>query len=552
MTQHCDTIRRTRPQTPAWFAPQHIDTRIPSQGGVLNLPFPAAAPTGRLRLLLTVFLLLLATAMVVETVRWPWSNDAQVFHYAIFLMSRGLAPYRQIIDLNLPGSYLSEWIGMHLVPFSPIVQVTDLSYRLYDLLLLALFGWAAVVITRPYNWFAGVLAATLFALLHASEGAWMLGERDFVMAVLLAGAYAFTFSATRSASGSGNKSTVSLFLGALLLALACTLKPFALLYAVPLFVSPIRQSARTLAPIAAAFALVAFLTLGFLLWRNSLPAFLSSLQLAAGYSSTHRTSLAYMLHHSTPRGLYLLLPPAFVLAALHRSWRIPEVLNLQLATLLGLFSYFVQNKGFIYHRYPWVAFALLWLAVECTLAVSNAAQSRVPSTTLAATLAAATLAAATFLVAPFYLYRTFHMPPDTAMSTAIAQDLRTLQRNGVPLDTHIQCLDGITGCYSALYRLQLASSTGFMGDQLLFQATSTPAVQRARALFQQQLAGNPPNVFVETNYWYGGPQQFTKIATWPAFQSWLHANYTLIQTRTFPEHPGDIDPIGYQIYLRRP
>ncbi len=478
--------------------------------------------------------------MAVETIHWPWTNDAQIFHYAVFLMSRGLAPYRQIVDLNLPGSYLSEWVGMHLAPS------TDLSYRLYDLLLLALFGWAAVVIARPFNWFAGVLAATLFALLHASEGAWMLGERDFVMAVLLAGAYACTFSATRPVGHAGHKSATTLFLGALFLALACTLKPFALLYAIPLFGLSLRRTARAYAPVVAAFALVATLTLAFLLWRDSLPAFLGSLRLAAGYSSTHRTSLAYMLHHSTPRGLYILLPPALLLSVLHRSWRIPQVLSLQLATLLGLVSYFVQNKGFIYHRYPWVAFALVWLTIECTLALRSAERPRFPSV-----LAKATLAVAVFLIAPFYLYRTFHMPPDDAMSTSIVEDLRSLQSSGVPLDTHIQCLDGITGCYSALYRLQLVSSTGFMGDQLLFQQSSTPAVERARTLFEQQLASNMPNVFVETNYWYGGPQQFAKVATWPAFQSWLLTHYTLLKTRTFPKHPGDIDPIGYRIYLRR-
>ncbi len=521
--------------------PGHQATQVCSRGGVLNPPLSAAAPTGRLRLLLTSFLLLLVAVMAVETIHWPWTNDAQIFHYAVFLMSRGLAPYRQIVDLNLPGSYLSEWVGMHLAPS------TDLSYRLYDLLLLALFGWAAVVIARPYNWFAGVLAATLFALLHASEGAWMLGERDFVMAVLLAGAYACTFSATRPKAHPTEKGATALFFGALFLAMACTLKPFALLYAAPLFGLSLRRTARAYAPVLAAFALVAFFALGFLLWRDSLPAFLGSLRLAAGYSSTHRTSFAYMLHHSTPRGLYLLLPPALLLSVLHRSWRIPEVLSLQIATILGLVSYFVQNKGFIYHRYPWVAFALLWLTIECVLALKNTSSFRVPS----AALAAVTLAATAFLVAPFYLYRTFHMPPDNSMPTSIVQDLRTLQRSGVALDTHIQCLDGIAGCYSALYRLQLASSTGFMGDQLLFQQTSTPAVERARALFWQQLASNPPNVFVETNYWYGGPQQFTKINTWPAFQAWLLANYTLLQTRTFPAHTGDIDPIGYQIYLRR-
>ncbi len=514
---------------------------------------PVPRPSGRVRILVGCFLLLLCAIMAVRTLHWPWSNDAQVFHYAVFLMGRGFAPYRQIVDLNLPGSYLSEWLGMHLA------RSTDLSYRLYDLLLLAVFGWASIVIAKPINWFAGLLAATLFALIHGSEGAWMLAERDFVMAVLLACACALTFSATRQQAAAHPRTAIiaKLFAAATLVALACTLKPFAAVYALPLFglaLPALPKAMRTGAALGllAGASLVLTTTLAFLLWRSSLTAFLQNLSLAAGYSGPHRTPFTYMLHHSTPRGLLLLLPPVLYLAIRRRSWRNPERLTLQISAVLGLGSYFIQNKGFIYHRYPLVAFALLWVTLECTEALQSLRASALLKPD--ALLADATLITAIVVVAPFYLYRVFHMPAPNAFALGLVDDIRILQQTqpDLALDTHIQCLDGIAGCYSALYRLQLASSTGLMGDQLLFQPVVTPAVSRARALFQQQLSANPPTVFVETNYWYGGPQQFTKTATWPAFDFWLHAHYTAIRTRTFPQRPGEPNPIGYRIYLRRP
>lgn len=499
--------------------------------------------------LLTALLSLFFLLFALQSLHWPWTNDAQVFHYAIFLMGRGLAPYREIVDINLPGSYLSEWIGMHLA------ADTDLSYRLYDLLLLLAFTAACVVIAKPYHWFAGIFAGVLFALIHGSEGAWMLGERDLVMAVLLAWAYALAFLTVR------RRQPALAFPVALLLAFAATLKPFAVLYALALLPLALRELRRSTAhqisptrqfllAISAGFVTILAAVLAFLLWRNSLPDFLHrSLALAAFYNGLHRTGLAYMLHHSTPRGLYFLIPPALYLAWRNRARHTWEMRSLQIAILLGLASYFLQNRGFIYHRYPWTAFALLWIALECAITLKAAQPSKPADRALAALM----FAIGSLVIAPFYLHRVDTMPHGNQFALSIVSDMHRLAAThpGLPLDGHVQCLDGIVGCYSALYRLGLQQSTGVMGDQLLFQTAISPTVTRYRDSFFRDITANPPQVFIETNYWYGGPQRFEKTATWPIFDQWLHTHYTLYQQRTFPEHPADIDPIGYQIYLRR-
>ncbi len=265
-------------------------------------------------LALTALLSILFLIFAVGSLRWPWMNDAQVFHYVVFLIGRGLSPYRQIIDINLPGSYVSEWIGMHLA------VDTDLSYRLYDLGLLLALTAAATVIAKPYHWFAGVFAGLLFALIHGSEGPWMLAERDFVMAVLLLWAYAFAFLAVRQ------RRAAWLFAASLAIACAATLKPFALLYACALLplacrrhLSASRDYERALKKaiiaVSAGFAFAFLALLAALLWRQSLSALLSrSIALAGLYRSLHESDFAYMLHHSTPRGLYFLLPPGIYLA----------------------------------------------------------------------------------------------------------------------------------------------------------------------------------------------------------------------------------------------
>src|SRR3954470_12965543 len=78
------------------------------------------------RIGLTVVLVACLAKFAIWSAHWPWMNDSQVFHYAVFLMQHGWAPYRQITDINLPGCYLSEFVGMTLFGTS------DFGFRLYD------------------------------------------------------------------------------------------------------------------------------------------------------------------------------------------------------------------------------------------------------------------------------------------------------------------------------------------------------------------------------------------------------------------------------------
>ena len=40
--------------------------------------------------------------------RWPLVGDASLMHYVVFLMDHGASPYRDIAEMNMPGSYLAE------------------------------------------------------------------------------------------------------------------------------------------------------------------------------------------------------------------------------------------------------------------------------------------------------------------------------------------------------------------------------------------------------------------------------------------------------------
>jgi hypothetical protein len=89
----------------------------------------------------TVFHLVLAVPLTLSLIcavgwswHWPLVGDASLMHYVVFLMSKGLRPYKDIVDINLPGSYFFEASAMHLLGWGA------LAWRVYDLFLLASIG----------------------------------------------------------------------------------------------------------------------------------------------------------------------------------------------------------------------------------------------------------------------------------------------------------------------------------------------------------------------------------------------------------------------------
>jgi hypothetical protein len=136
--------------------------------------------------------LLVCTALYVFwTWRWPLVGDSSLMHYIAFLMDHGMAPYRDVADMNLPGSFLIEWLVMHTYGGGA------LAWRLFDLTVLLAMAAGLVAIAWPYDWFAGVFSAVLMMLIHGRDGIFDTGQRDLTMAALVVLGYAFLFRARR-------------------------------------------------------------------------------------------------------------------------------------------------------------------------------------------------------------------------------------------------------------------------------------------------------------------------------------------------------------------
>jgi hypothetical protein len=545
------------------------------------------------RLTLSTSLTLSALLYFLWSWHWPLVGDTSLIHYIAFLIERGWAPYRDLGDMNMPGSYLIELAAMHL--FGP----GALAWRLFDFTTLAAATAAFFSITNmggpsfpapservgsasPLNpgapsmtvassWvgcsvsrLAPLFASSLFILIHGRDGLAQGGQRDLTMAVLLLAATAFLLVAIRSA---GNPSAYAAAFG-LLSGIALTIKPTIAplsLAQLALAIYTLRKLDRpwrapTLSALLAAFIAPA-LALGFLLCEHALAAFLAGFHgIVPYYASLGHRPLTYILLHSLSPILSLVILWLLILVLKLPCLNITRSLLL-LGVLFGLINCIVQARALPYYRYPLLAFLLPLMAIDFTSAAQTGLTDTLP-TKSAAALALAAFAVGALFLAPqsailIHRYRWYQ----TDFNTALERDLTAL--GGPALSLHIQCIDSVSGCNTVLYDLRLEPATGVLSDFLLFGNTtdtqppeSIPIVRDTRAQFTHALLARPPKIIVVTSHLHlSGPDSYAKLDRWSSFAAWLAANYSLstewAPTRTTRWWSREELPAGYRIYTLR-
>ena len=582
------------------------------------MPFASARvePARLFRIALAAGLTVSALLFFLCSWRWPLVGDSALIHYIGFLIQRHWAPYRQLGDMNMPGSYLIEIAAMHLFGMGA------LAWRLFDFTLLGIATAAFFLLTAnlggpPFpasservGSLAALFASSLFILIHGRDGLSEGGQRDLTMAVCLLAATAFLFLAVRK-----RKLWPAAAFG-LLSGIASTIKPTTLpltlaqlalaLYAlnkiqgesvVPETVIPsgarsaksgvpgelARWGGKSRAPrifllvISAALAYLAapILALIFLVRERALAAFLAGFHgIIPYYASLGHRPLSFVLLHSISPLLPLVLLWLGILVLLRPQlhW---ERAALLAGVVFGLLNCVVQQRALPYYRYPLLVFLLPLMAIDFTRALrpgpnpsagapfATALSSPVGSDRAAKYLAALALAFAAFFLAPqsavlIHRYRWW----ETDFISSLQQNLNAL--GGSSLSGHIQCIDSISGCGNVLYRMRLSPSTGVLSDFLLFGAASDrqppesiPIIRQTRAQFSAAILARPPQVIVVTSHLHmDGPDNFQKLSRWPAFAGFLATRYTL-QTEWSPSRTArwwsrEETPASYRIYVLRP
>jgi len=112
----------------------------------------------------------------IATLEWRMFHDSSIMMYIAFLIGElGYVPYRDIFDMNLPGSYLIYVIIGHLSGYS------DIGFRIADLIFLGIISLGSVLILRKVSWRAAWAAPVIFGILYLGGGPKMSLEREYVM-----------------------------------------------------------------------------------------------------------------------------------------------------------------------------------------------------------------------------------------------------------------------------------------------------------------------------------------------------------------------------------
>ncbi len=465
-----------------------------------------------------------AAALLVGSLGWPLIHDAPIMHYIAWRISHGAVPYRDVFDMNFPGTYL-----VHLAALRA-VGVGDAGWRVFDLTWLAATALAFAAFARPWGWIAALGSALFFGVYHLSGGAWLAGQRDFFLVVFLV---LGGFGVARWASGTGR---ANLAWSGFLLGAGVTIKPHAALFAGAVAAVVLVVGIRTRSPVAARLAIflgamlvmpaavVAWIAAagGFPAWRDIVLQYLVPYYVRLG----RPTSWAFHRWH-----VWIPIAAAVAISLAHAVRARRVTVRHAIAALgiaYGLVHYFGQGKGWEYHLYPLAAFAALLIFAEVGPALAQRPLLGVPL--------AASLALALILLA--------QRGVEAANAGWIRQKddlVREMTHDlgaRAPGET-VQVLDTTDGGIHALLRLGALQPTRFLYDFHFFHDEAAPQIQALRAELMRDLTARPPRfIVVFARGWPGGGAE--RIARFPELAHWLGERY-----RAGPSRPG------YTVYEKR-
>ncbi|MEZ4726562.1 MAG: hypothetical protein R3E79_05455 [Caldilineaceae bacterium] len=115
-----------------------------------------------------LFLASLTMLFVVElglSLRWQLVGDSAFLHYIAYLMNEhNFVPYRDIFEVNMPGTYLFHMAIGKLFGYS------DLAFRLVDVAWLTATLTVTWLVMKPFGRIVAAASCLLFALIYLGAG----------------------------------------------------------------------------------------------------------------------------------------------------------------------------------------------------------------------------------------------------------------------------------------------------------------------------------------------------------------------------------------------
>ncbi len=150
------------------------------------------------------------------SLRWHMVHDAPIFMYFAYLIDYfNYVPYRDLFDVNLPGTYLIYRVVGRLFGYS------DLAFRCFDLLYLSAILTMTWLCMKKISWQIAWCSVVLFGLLYLGYGPILSVQRDYCI-ILPVTAAIFIASSFPTLNA-----VVKFILVGFLFGIAATIKPHA-------------------------------------------------------------------------------------------------------------------------------------------------------------------------------------------------------------------------------------------------------------------------------------------------------------------------------------
>jgi Dolichyl-phosphate-mannose-protein mannosyltransferase len=469
----------------------------------------------------------------VASFRWPLIHDAPLMDYIAWRITAGAVPYRDIFDMNMPGTYLVHIVALRLFGSG------DLGWRLFDFIWLLLISVAAYVFCRPISRWGGVLSAMFFVSYHLSQGALSLGQRDFLLCLfLVAGAHLLARSVEE-----GGRRDLS-FLAGLGLGFGTTMKPHVLLYEaamLPVLIAFLLRQRRLAWKQTAALFVVgaAVAPSATALWLARVGGLDPLIQMVTGYLIPYYPKLGGV--SASVLAWRLLKPSLFwILVAVAVPWprsaRGPRYALAILGACYGVAHYALQERGWWYHEYPFHLFLYILVAVSLGGLLSRPEWKRRLLALLCLFVFLYPLTAACYRVARQPMSGEEALGKKELLDGLVAY----LRPRVDPARDTVQTMDTAAGGVDALWVLHVREATRFMYDFHLLYFSNEPFVRQMRSEFMSAIRAARPKYVILFRWSWPPPSDYQRFQNFPEFCQWLDEFYV-----------KDYEQPGYRIFRRK-
>jgi len=461
--------------------------------------------------------------LILLSLDWQLMHDSPIYHYIAWLMSRGAVPYKDIFDMNFPGTFL-----LHLFVIK-VFGSGDLAWRLFDLAWLGVTDIFIIAYLRSYGTLPTVLAISLFSNFHLVGGEINIGERDYFLVLFILAGTHFVASSLEKKRASFSK----LFIAGFLLGAGMMIKPYSGAFYVTLSIVvgiyAYRSGQSWWKPFLVFVVSGLVIPMAIFLWLTTvgglIPFFDMIVNYLPLYSELTRIPMrqAIFMHFFTRSILDVTLIIALVMILLisllyciiQKHIELRQGL-LILGVVYGMFHFFAQGRGWYYHLYPLMAFTFLLAA------------SWVKRIQLKRQLGMYTI----MLLFLFYLSIGLTMESINNIRSPIkfflmdpTQLIYDLRGRLAPGET-IQTIAHLGEFPQVLFKLHYPMATRFILTFHLFHHIDNPYIQRLRTEFLETLKIKKPKLIVIFKYDWTD-KGYDRLKKFPEFEAWINKRYTL-------------------------